>query len=369
MRPKKCLALFRRRGRRIGAALGQVVEHGNAQAVIDQPQHPYTQLLISSIPIPAPDVKWEQRLEPVQVEAVVEAGQERNHWLGPHSAADGQRYHESRERMTAIDRVTVGLVQTAAVLKDKQRNIQEAIELLEQLAGQAMVACLPELFTTGYHLDLIGEDFYRLAETIPGETTEVLGEVARRHQMAIIGGVVERDPEQRDRLFDSLFVLDAAGQLVGRYRKTHLYPAEHRYFQPGEGLGIFNLGGVGVGTTICFEHAFPAIFTTLALQGAQVIFIPSAVPCGYEYLLNLRTRARAQDNQLFVVAVNRVGTDGDVTFCGGSQVVNPRGEVIAMAPADRSVALAVELDLQLIEKERRQEPVLANLRPTLYRLG
>ncbi len=89
---------------------------------------------------------------------------------------------------------------------------------------------------------------------------------------------------------------------------------------------------------------------------------------GYEYLLNLRTRARAQDNQSFTVAVNRVGREGDVTYCGLSQVVNPRGEVIAQASDADEEVLVAELDFGLIPKERKQEPVLKNLRPELYHL-
>ncbi len=270
--------------------------------------------------------------------------------------------------MEPMDRVVIGLVQTEAVLENKQHNLEAAIELVEQLDSRVSVACLPELFTTGYNLNLIGDKLHHLAETIPGETTERLSEVARHRRTAIMGGLVERDPDDNV-LYDSVFILDAGGQLAGRYRKTHLYPTERAYFQSGNELPLFELGGLTVGAAICFEHAFPAIFTVLAVQGAQVIFIPSAVPCGYEYLLDLRTRARAQDNQLYVAAVNRVGSDGDVVFCGGSQVVNPRGEVIAMAPSDAPAALSVHLDLSLIAAERRQEPVLASMRAALYRLA
>jgi predicted amidohydrolase len=121
------------------------------------------------------------------------------------------------------------------------------------------------------------------------------------------------------------------------------------------------------GIAICFEHAFPQIFMMLALHGAQVVFIPSAVPVGYEYLLNLRTRARAQDNQIFVVAANRWGTDGTVTYCGQSKIVNPRGEIIAEAGASENRMIAAECNLNLILKERTQEPVFRCLRPDLYR--
>jgi predicted amidohydrolase len=261
---------------------------------------------------------------------------------------------------------TVALVQMNCTLGRKRANLEKAVGFLEQSSGRADIICLPELFTTGYNLGLIGDDFCELAEPIPGPTTELMGQKARAHGLAVLGTIVERDGAQEGVLYDTTFALDAEGQLVGKYRKTHLYPAEHRFFQPGDRLPVFDLGGFTAGVAICFEHAFPQIFTVLALQGAQVVFIPSAVPVGYEYLLTLRTRARAQDNQFFAVAVNRVGREGDVTYCGLSQVVNPRGEVIVQASrGDEEVVLA-ELDLSLIPREREQEPVLTNLRPELY---
>ena len=111
---------------------------------------------------------------------------------------------------------------------------------------------------------------------------------------------------------------------------------------------------------ICFEHAFPEIATTLALDGAQVLVIPSAVPVGYEHLLALRTRARAQDSQVFAVASN-LAEDG---FCGGSMIVDPRGE-IAAAQAEEA-AIGATIDLEAIQRERRREPAL-RLRRVLYR--
>ena len=125
-------------------------------------------------------------------------------------------------------------------------------------------------------------------------------------------------------------------------------------------------GGLGVGMAICFEHAFPEIFTTLALRGASLILIPSAVPRGYEYLLELRTRARAQDNQLFVAAANLVGFDGQTHWCGGSAIVDPRGALIAHAGDAGEAEIVATLDLDLLERERDQEPSLVHRRPELY---
>jgi predicted amidohydrolase len=103
-----------------------------------------------------------------------------------------------------------------------------------------------------------------------------------------------RPTRQTGVLYDTTFVLDAEGELVGRYRKMHLYPTEHGYFRAGDALPVFDRGFVRLGTATCFDHAFPEIFSTLAVRGAQLIVSPSAVPVGYKYLLDLRTRAGAR---------------------------------------------------------------------------
>jgi predicted amidohydrolase len=264
------------------------------------------------------------------------------------------------------EKTRLASIQMDCTIKNKEGNLSKALHLLNELQGRVHIACFPELFTTGYNLDLIGDAFYELAEPIPGPTTEQMGQKARECGLAILGTIVERHNAQEGVLYDTTFLLDAEGRLAGKYRKSHLYPAEHRYFRAGDQLPVFDLGGLTVGIAICFEHAFPQIFTILASQGAEVVFIPSAVPVNYEYLLNLRTRARAQDNQFFTVAVNRVGREGDVTYCGLSKVVNPKGEVIAEASHTEEELLVAELDLSLILKERKQEPVMRSQRPELY---
>jgi len=258
--------------------------------------------------------------------------------------------------------LTVAGVQMACSVGEKEENVSHALELLDGLPGGVEIACLAELFNTGYHLGRLAPKLAELAEPIPGPTTECLAEVARARGMGIIGGIIER---AGDVFYDSAFLIDRDGHIVGVHRKAHLYPPERSHFQPGDSIETFSLCGITVGVAICFEHAFPPIFTTLALKGAQVVFIPSAVPVGYEYLLDLRTRARAQDNQLFVVAANLTGGNGEVQFCGRSQIVSPKGEVLAKTGREEGAVVA-QLDLSLIERERRQEPVLSLLRPELY---
>lgn len=262
--------------------------------------------------------------------------------------------------------VTVAALQMTSRLADKGANLARVARLLSELDDQVDVAALPELFSTGYNLEALDEALFDLAEPIPGETTAALGELAREHNVAIIAGIAEKDANVEDVIYDTAVLFDQSGDLVGRYRKTHLYPLENRFFRAGGALPVIELDGLRVGIAICFEHAFPQIFTTLALRGAQVVFNPSAVPRGYGYLQDVRIPARAQDNQIFVVAINHVGAEGQVTYCGRSQIASPRGEVLALASEETEDVAVAELDLSLIRNQRRQEPIFRGFRPELY---
>ena len=271
-----------------------------------------------------------------------------------------------RGRAPERERIAVGLVQMRCELGNKAANLERAEHLLAELAGRAGIACLPEMFEVGYDLEGVGSALFELAEPVPGPVTEHLARLARRLRLAIVAGVAERDPDLEGLLYDTAVLLDSRGELVGRYRKAHLHPSEHGFFRPGSELPVFALAGLRIGIAVCFEHAFPQIFTTLARRGAELVVNPSAVPVGFGHLQDLRTRARAQDNQIFVAAINHVGKEGAVTYCGRSQVADPRGEVVAMAPDAAPAAVVAELDLELIRQQRRQEPVFRALRPELY---
>lgn len=260
-------------------------------------------------------------------------------------------------------RVTVAVAQTSPRLGDVPANVRRVEEIVAALAGTAELVVFPELFTTGYHLGDL--PLAALAEPLPvGPTVRRLGRAAARAGVTVVGSLIE---VADGRLYDTAVVIDRRGELVASYRKSHLYPAERDHFEAGHALTVATVDGLRLGLAICFEHAFPEIFAELALAGAHVVAIPSAVPRGFEYLLELRTRARAQDNQLFVAASNLAGYDGRTAWCGGSLIVDPRGTVLASAGSDDESVITAELDLQLIERERAQEPIWANRRPHLYR--
>ena len=259
----------------------------------------------------------------------------------------------------------LALVQMACRLGDREGNLADAAALLRRDAPGAELACLPETVDVGYDLATLGPDLVDLAEPVPGPSSDALQQLAVDLDVALVAGVLERDPAIPEVLYDSAVLVERDGTLVGRYRKTHLYPDEHAWFRAGNELPVFELAGWRVGVAICFEHAFPEIFSTLARRGAQLVLNPSAVPVGYGYLQHLRCRARAQDNQMFVAGVNHAGNEGAARYGGGSLIADPRGDVVASADADAAVVVA-ELEPGRIRSERLQEPVFRARRPELY---
>lgn len=234
-------------------------------------------------------------------------------------------------------------------------------ELVAEHADHLDLLVFPELFSTGYDLDTIRRAGNELAEPVPGPTTDLGTALAARHDVALSLTLLERDD---GRLFDTTAIVTAAG-VVGRYRKTHLYPDEIGVFAAGNKLEIVDVDGVAYGPMICFEHAFPDVAGALALRGAQLLLIPSAVPRGYEHLLTLRTRARAQDNQVFAIAANLVDDEPD-GFCGLSMIAAPDGRVLAAASGRGEAVVTAEIDLREIDSERTREPALRMRRPDLY---
>jgi predicted amidohydrolase len=256
----------------------------------------------------------------------------------------------------------VAVAQTAPGFGDVDANLVDAERTIGAFSDKADVIVFPELFTTGYRRD--GMDHPGLAESLAdGPSISRLRRAAGDAHLTVVGTLLEAADGL---VYDTAVVIDPAGRLAGSYRKSHLYPAERAHFAAGDALEVIDAGVARIGLAICFEHAFPEIFTELALGGADLIAIPSAVPVGYEYLLELRTRARAQDNQVFVAASNLVGFDGVTDWCGRSMIVGPRGEVLAAAGGDEPATIEAVLDPAQVAAEREQEPALTNRRPELY---
>ena len=253
--------------------------------------------------------------------------------------------------------VDVVVLQLAAEPGDVDRNVARLVASVREHGTSADLVVAPELFTVGYDLDLLAERGQELGEPADGPSIKQLVAACAEVDTTLVAGFLEREGSL---LYDSVVTATPGGN-VAVYRKTHLYPAELADFASGDALQTVPTPAGVLGPLLCFEHAFPEIATTLALAGAQMLVIPSAVPIGFEHLLTLRTRARAQDNQVFAIACNMTGHG----FCGGSLVADPRGDVLASAGIEETVLFA-RLDLDAVQQERKQEPALRMRRPDLY---
>ena len=264
--------------------------------------------------------------------------------------------------MSAVTRpstLRVAALQLAAPFGEAEANRERLVNAIEESKEDLDLIVAPELVITGYDLDgfqRIGRD---LAEPVEGPTVTALRPLAADRGAVLMAGILESGDDGM--VYDTVVAVQPDGS-VSAYRKSHLYPLEEGHFAAGDQLMTIPCSFGRLGVAICFEHAFPEIFSSLALEGAVVIAIPSAVGDGYRHLLTLRSRARAQDNQLFVVAANLTRPG----FCGGSLIADPRGEVLAEADYEEGFVIA-DLDFAVMDAERQHEPTLQLRRTDLYR--
>jgi N-carbamoylputrescine amidase len=286
--------------------------------------------------------------------------------------------------MTPPQTYKVGLVQMR-MSPDPDANLRTAAaRVREAAAGGAAVVCLPELFRSQYFAQREDPATFDLAEAVPGESTTALSQVAREAGVVVIVPIFEK--RAPGLYHNSAVILDATGEIAGLYRKMHIPddPAyyEKFYFAPGDlGFRAFDTQAGRIGTLICWDQWYPEGARLTALQGAGILFYPTAIgwhPAekathGAQQLDAWRTiqRGHAIANGVFVAAVNRVGHEqpagGDgIEFWGHSFLADPFGVILAEAPADREVVLIAEVDLGRIEAVRRGWPFLRDRRVDAY---
>ena len=292
--------------------------------------------------------------------------------------------------MAAPEKFTVGLLQMSAN-SDPDKNLQRAIDKIHQAAARgAQVVCLPELFQTQYFCQREDSALFDLAEPVPGPTTDKLSVLARQLRIVLIASVFER--RAAGVYHNTAVVFDADGTLRGRYRKMHIPDDplyyEKFYFTPGDlGFQAFDTAAGRVGTLVCWDQWYPEGARLTALQGAHVLFYPTAIgwhpaekaEFGEAQHDAWRTiqRAHAIANGVYVAVVNRVGHEtGDIRgnaapgagleFWGCSFLCDPFGRVIAEASHDQEETLLGEVDLRALEEVRRNWPFLRDRRIDSY---
>jgi N-carbamoylputrescine amidase len=282
-------------------------------------------------------------------------------------------------KKTKSNTVTVGLVQMSCDL-EPAANLKKAIARIGEAAKKgAQIVCLQELFRSQYFCQTEDVALFKLAETIPGPTTEALGKVALQKKVVIVASLFEK--RAAGVYHNTAVIIDASGKITGKYRKMHIPDDplyyEKFYFTPGDlGFQSHDTSYGKIGALVCWDQWFPEAARLTALSGAQLLFYPTAI--GWlpdeEDEMNLVQhsawetiqRAHAIANGVYVVVVNRVGKEGKLNFWGQSFVADPFGRIIAKASSDKEEVLVVECDLDKIEETRQNWPFLRDRRIDFY---
>lgn len=258
----------------------------------------------------------------------------------------------------------------------KKAMVDKHVKMLEEAAGKGVkILCFQEIFYGPYFPAEQNPKWYKLTEKVPeGPTTRLMAELARKHQMVLVVPVYEE--EMTGVYYNTAAVIDADGTCLGKYRKTHIphcLPGfwEKFYFKPGNlGYPVFNTRYAKVGVYICYDRHFPEGARMLGLNGAEIVFIPSATTAGHsEYLWKLEQTAHAVANGYFVGTINRVGIEPPWNigeFYGSSYFCDPRGNILAQACRDKDELIIADLDLDLIEDVRIQWQFIRDRRPETY---
>ena len=264
-------------------------------------------------------------------------------------------------------------------------NLASAIDLIERAAGEsAQIVCLPELFRSQYFCQSENHDNFARAEPIPGPSTDALGKIAREHAIIIIASLFEK--RSAGVYHNTAVILDAKGEMVGKYRKMHIPDDpgyyEKFYFAPGDlGFQSWKTDCGNLGVCVCWDQWYPEAARLTALRGAEMLFYPTAIgwhprekkKYGDAQFSAWQTmmRSHAIANGCFVAAVNRVGHEapagGDgIEFWGQSFICAPSGEIIAQGSVDREEIITADIDWRRVDEYRTHWPFLRDRRVDAY---
>ncbi|TMA13023.1 MAG: carbon-nitrogen hydrolase [Deltaproteobacteria bacterium] len=276
-------------------------------------------------------------------------------------------------------RVTLGLIQMSAT-EDAKANLDKAVTGISAAAKKgAQIVCLQELFRSRYFPQSEDTEKFKLAEAIPGPTTETLSRFAKKKKIAIISSIFER--RSAGIYHNTAVIIGADGSILGKYRKMHIPDDpcyyEKFYFTPGDlGFLSFDVEVARIGVLICWDQWFPEAARLTSLSGAEILFYPTAigwlsnepvnVAKAQQSAWELVQRGHAVANGVYVAVANRVGRERKLTFWGNSFVANPFGEIIAHAGTDREEILIARCDLGKIAQARESWPFLRDRRIDAY---
>ncbi len=256
----------------------------------------------------------------------------------------------------------------------KDAMLKKHIPFIEKAGEQGVqILCLQEIFNTPYFCPGQDKAWYNSAESVPGPTTDLMAEYAKKYKMVMIVPIYEK--EQAGIFYNTAAVIDADGTYLGKYRKNHIPHTtgfwEKFFFKPGNlGYPVFQTAYAKIGVYICYDRHFPDGARVLGLNGAEIVYNPSATVAGLsQYLWKLEQPAHAAANGYFMGCINRVGEEKPWNlgrFYGTSYFVDPRGQIFAQASEDKDELLVSEFDLDMIDEVRNTWQFFRDRRPETY---
>lgn len=259
------------------------------------------------------------------------------------------------------DNIIAGAIQFDVKTGDADGNLSSALAGIHRLGEKkAQVAVLPELWSCGFGTP---EMIRQHAEKTP-QIIDILGKLAVKYQMIIAGSLPETSG---DCLYNTMVVIDKDGTVAGQYRKIHLFSLinEDKAFMPGNRAIVCHTSCGPIGVMICFDLRFPELCRTLAIQGARMVLISAQWPQSRILHWDVLLTARAIENQLFIVASNRVGKDGDLTFNGHSQIISPDGAILSRI-LDQPAEATAQINFNEIDTLRHRFDCLSQRIPAAY---
>jgi len=263
--------------------------------------------------------------------------------------------------------VKVAIAQTSCKVGDKRSNLEKIKKHIERAKRKAAdLVVFPELSLTGY----VCKDLaYELAEPIPGPSVRSVEKEARKNNIHVIFGMIEKSTKAGANLYNTAVLIGPKG-FIGKYQKTHLPThsvfEEKRYFRPGYAAPVFKTEIGNLGVIICYDIYFPEITRLLRLQGAQLIACISASPSVRRGFFEVLTTARAMENTVFLAFANLVGIEDGLQFWGGSRIIAPSGSVIKQAKYDEDDLIMAKINYTDLERVEVFVPALRDLRPEFF---
>jgi len=258
-----------------------------------------------------------------------------------------------------------------ACTEDKERNLEKAIkfaEIASEKGGQ--IICFQELFTTHWFPREMEKRHFSLAEKMDGPSMMRMQRLAKENEVVLVCPIFENGEDHA--FYNSAVVIDAGGEILGRYRKIHVPQIplweEKYYFSPGNfGFPVFRTRFAVIGIQICWDNFFPEGSRILALKGAQIIFSPTAAAFASQKKWETAISSNAMSNGAYFFRVNRVGSEERQDFYGRSFCMSPEGELLDKPTGMKEGIILIDIDLRSIEKARREWPFLKDRRPETYK--